>query len=133
MLGLYHLYHQTQINMKKRAMIYFKETAKLMPFIALVCNCISLFFYDLDWYTIFYYIITQFTGHGLILLVGYAFFAHYHRLCLYTIVSIYGLIALNLLNISYYLIGGFDNYTVYVSIILIVTLCLSIIYIIRKK
>ena len=120
--------------MKKRAMIYMKEVAKRMPFAILVYNCLSLLFYRFDWYNDqFYYIATQFTGGGLLLFIGYAFFAHYHRLCLYTLVSIYGLIALNLLNIAYYLVGQFNNYTVYVSIILIVTLCLSIVFLIRKK
>jgi hypothetical protein len=120
--------------MKKRAMIYMKEVAKCMPFSILVYNCLSLLFYRFDWYDDqFYYLATQFTGGGLLLFIGYAFFAHYHRLCLYTLISIYGLLSLNILNIIYYIVGGFNNYSLYVSIILIVSLCLSIIFLIKKR
>jgi hypothetical protein len=120
--------------MKKRTMIYMKEVAKVMPFVLLVADCFSLFFYRFDWYNDqFYYLFTQFIGHGIILLIGYAFFAHYHRLCLYTLISIYGLLLLNILNIIYYIVGGFNNYSLYVSIILIVSLCLSIIFLIKKR
>ena len=115
-------------------MVYMKEVAKAMPFVLLVANCLSLFFYQFDWYNDnFYYLMTQFTGHGLLLLIGYAFFARYLRLCLYTIVSVYGLLSLNILNIIYYIVAGFNNYTLYVSIILIVTLSLSVVFIARKK
>jgi hypothetical protein len=120
--------------MKKRTMIYMKEVAKVMPFVLLVADCFSLFFYQFDWYNDqFYYLFTQFTGHGLMLLIGYAFFAHYNRLCLYTIISIYGLLALNVFNIIYQTTNIFNSYYLYVSIILIVSLCLSIIFLIKKK
>jgi hypothetical protein len=115
-------------------MVYMKQIAKAMPFVLLITNCLSLFFYQFNWYNEqFYYLITQFTGHGLMLLLGYAFFAHYLRLCLYTIISVYGLIVLNTFNIIYHVVGGFNNYSWYVSIILIVTLSLSVVFIARKK
>lgn len=119
--------------MKKRMQIM-KQVAKAMPFVCLLANCITVFLYHLDWYDqTAYYVLSQITGHSLLLLVGYAFFAHYHRLCYYTLISIYGLIALNLFNSYYYAFGGINHYLTYVSVILLVTLCLSIIYIIKRK
>jgi len=120
--------------MNKRIMINIKQAAKAMPFVCLIVNCLSLVFYDSKWYDQnVYYLLSQITGHGFLLLVGYAFFAHYHRLCYYTLISIYGLISLNLLNICYYLFGGFPFYFYYSAAIMLISLCLSVIFIIKRK
>ena len=120
--------------MRKRIMVYARKVAKVMPFVLLVYECLSLFFYHFDWYdNAFYALAGQITGHGVFLLVGYAFFAHLHRLCYYTITAIYGLLVLNIFNIVYQTTNIFNNYWLYVSIILIVSLCLSIIFLIKKR
>lgn len=95
-------------------------------------NGVSLLIYESQYYTLLYYnLVAQITGHGILTGLFMYFYAYIHRFCLYSKVSIIGLIALNIYNIVH---NAFEltNYYIYASIIVFITIILSLIFIIRE-
>lgn len=120
----------------KRILIFkkLKGVVTITPFVILCVNAISLYLYRFDfWYEVSIYIIYQTTGHGVLLLLGYLFYAYYHRLCLYVKISIFGLLAINIHNILLYWLPTLRETQLYSTIIIIASLCLSFVFLIKNK
>lgn len=110
----------------------YKKIVMLIPFIMLLMDGLSLFLYDYPFYdTLNLYFLNQITGHTLLGLAFMYFYAHIHRFCLFSKVSIIGMACLNLFNIAYK-VFDLNEYLIYAQIIILLSIILSSIYLIKR-
>jgi hypothetical protein len=103
-----------------------RKIARYVPFVILLANGISFCLAQYGFYFYDHWWIEQITGHGILTSLYMAFFAFLHRHCIYTLISILALIALNILNIAHYFIS-FDYYYLYSGIIIYSGIILAVI------
>lgn len=94
-----------------------KEFIKDIPFIILLVNGICLLYHESDWYSKYYFIISQFSSNCILTTFFMLFYAYVHRYCLYSWVCIISIGLLNIFNLTYYFIP-LDYYRIYASIII---------------
>lgn len=94
----------------------FKELVKDIPFIILLVNGICLLLHESNWYSEYYFIISQISGSTILTTVYMLFYAFVHRFCLYSKVCIISLGLTNIFNLSYSFIS-LDYYHMYAGII----------------
>lgn len=95
----------------------FSELIKDIPFIILLVNGICLFYHESEWYSEYYFLISQISGSTILTTVYMLFYAFVHRFCLYSKVCIISLGVMNIFNLTYYFIS-LDYYHVYAYIII---------------
>lgn len=123
-----------------------KPLIKIAPVFLLAMDFLSLLMYtstSRSWSFYHAYVQEPFFGHSVLLVVVCLYFAIRHKLCMYTIIALVGLLATNVYNSLLFLFLQYDEVknsyyysdvvTVYKFIIIIVFLCLSIVFLIKRK
>lgn len=99
----------------------------------LLMDGLSLFLYDKAFYSdLSIYFLNQITGHTLLGLAFMYFYAHIHRFCAFSKIAIVGMALLNIYNIIYG-VFNLENYYIYAQIIIIISLLISLTYLIKRK
>jgi hypothetical protein len=94
----------------KRLMIY-------IPFLILLGDGISFIMYHTKWYDAYAYLYSETFGHSIFPVMYMAYFGKRLNYCAFSIVSIYTLLAVNLLNIIYFFVP-LMYYELYIGVIL---------------
>ena len=105
-----------------------KFAVMLIPFVLLWVDGVSIFMYSTKYYGIAYPYLTQIFGHSLLPCFVMAFYAHIHRSCSYTKISIIGLVSLNVVN----MIPG-EYWHIYATVTAIIFLSLTTLAFFRPK
>lgn len=108
-----------------------KEGVKIAPFIILTLDSVAFICHGYDWYADFYFLFSQISSHSILGVMVWLFYAHLHRYCMYSIVSLYTLVILNILNLVYFFVT-LEYYKIYAGIIIFGGLSLSVLYLLKK-
>lgn len=116
---------------KKHQVTMIREIVKVGPFLVLTGDGLAFVASFFEWYNDFQWFHSQIVGHGVFMVIMWIFYAHVHRYCMYSIISLYTLFALNILNIAYFFVN-LIYYQVYAGIIIFGGLALSVLYLLKR-
>jgi hypothetical protein len=109
----------------KRLIIY-------IPFLILLGDGISFIIYHTDWYESYAYLFSEIGGHSILLVVYMAYFGKRLKYCAFSMVCIYTLLLVNVLNLIYFFVP-LMYYQMYVGIILICGTIMAVIKWIQQR